>query len=174
MAKLRTKYICQQCGGEHSKWMGKCPDCGAWNTLEEVTEAPQSPAQQRRQTIFGSGNGNASLAQGTQVPVVLPEIKPLMHPRIPVGYAEMDRVLGGGLVPGSLILIGGEPGIGKSTLLLQVSGTIAKDVGTVLYISGEESIEQVKMRAERLGISGEQLYLLAAIELDVVAEAVHR
>lgn len=174
MAKLRTKYICQQCGGEHSKWMGKCPDCGAWNTLEEVTEVPQSPAQQRRQTLLSNGNGGVSLAQGTHMPIVLPEIKPLTQPRIPVGYAEMDRVLGGGLVPGSLILIGGEPGIGKSTLLLQVSGTIAHTVGPVLYVSGEESIEQVKMRAERLGISGERLYLLAAIELDVVAEAVHR
>ncbi len=170
MAKLRTKYICQQCGGEHSKWMGKCPDCGAWNTLEEVTDVPQNPAQQRRQILLG----NSSLAQGTQVPVVLPNIKPLVQSRISVGYPEMNRVLGGGLVAGSLILIGGEPGIGKSTLLLQVSGAIAKDVGPVLYVSGEESIEQVKMRAERLEITGERLYLLAAIELDVIAEAVNR
>src|SRR5579885_1530215 len=170
MAKLRTKYICQQCGGEHSKWMGKCPDCGTWNSLEEVAEVPQSPTQQRRQTLLGQ----TSPAQGTQAPVVLPNIKPLMQPRISVGFAEMDRVLGGGLVAGSLILIGGEPGIGKSTLLLQVSGSIAKNSGPVLYISGEESIEQVKMRAERLDITGEQLYLLAAIELDVIAAAVHQ
>ncbi|HZO73189.1 MAG TPA: DNA repair protein RadA [Ktedonobacteraceae bacterium] len=170
MAKLRTKYICQQCGGEHSKWMGKCPDCGTWNSLEEVAEVPQSPTQQRRQTLLGQ----TSLAQGTQAPVVLPNIKPLMQPRISVGFAEMDRVLGGGLVAGSLILIGGEPGIGKSTLLLQVSGAIARNSGPVLYISGEESIEQVKMRAERLDITGEQLYLLAGIELDVIAQAVHQ
>jgi DNA repair protein RadA/Sms len=170
MAKLRTKYVCQQCGGEQSKWMGKCPDCGAWNTLEEVTEQPQSPAQQRRQNLVGK----TPLAQGVQIPVVLPEIKPLAQPRISVGYAEMDRVLGGGLVAGSLILVGGEPGIGKSTLLLQASGAIARDVGPVLYVSGEESIEQVKMRAERLDITGERLYLLAAIELDVIVEAVNR
>jgi DNA repair protein RadA/Sms len=170
MAKIRTKYICQQCGGEHSKWMGKCPDCGAWNTLEEVPDIPQSPAQQRRQTMIEQN----SLAQGTQVPVVLPQIKPLSQPRISVGYPEMDRVLGGGLVAGSLILVGGEPGIGKSTLLLQVSGAIASTTGPVLYVSGEESIEQVKMRAERLDIAGERLYLLAAIDLDVIAEAVHR
>ena len=170
MAKVRTKYICQQCGGEQNKWMGKCPDCGTWNTLEEVIDVPQSPAQQRRQTL----TGNDALAQGTRIPVVLPQIKPLAQPRISVGYPEMDRVLGGGLVAGSLILIGGEPGIGKSTLLLQVSGAIAENVGPVLYISGEESIEQVKMRAERLDISGEQLYLLAAIELDIISEAVHR
>ncbi len=166
MAKLRTKFICQQCGGEHSKWMGKCPDCGTWNTLEEVADVPQSSA--RRQGL------NDTLAQGTRVPVALPQIKPLAQARISVGYPEMDRVLGGGLVAGSLTLIGGEPGIGKSTLLLQVSGSIAQHVGPVLYVSGEESIEQVKMRAERLEISGEQLYLLAAIELDVITEAVQR
>jgi DNA repair protein RadA/Sms len=170
MAKLRVKYVCQQCGGEHSKWMGKCPDCAAWNTLEETTDVPQSPVQQRRQALIGA-NGPA---QGTHTPVVLPQIKPLTQPRISVGYEEMNRVLGGGLVQGSLILIGGEPGIGKSTLLLQVSGSVAQHVGPVLYVSGEESIEQVKMRAERMDITGEQLYLLAAIELDIIAEAVHR
>lgn len=170
MAKPRTKYICQQCGGEQSKWAGKCPDCGAWNTLEEVTELPQSPAHQRRQALLGT----TAIAQGTQFPLVLPEIKPLAQERISVGYPEMDRVLGGGLVAGSLTLIGGEPGIGKSTLLLQVSGIIAKNIGPVLYVSGEESIEQVKMRAERLDITGERLYLLASIELDVIAEALNR
>src|SRR6266849_3285374 len=170
MAKLRVKYICQQCGSEHSKWMGKCPDCGTWNTLEEVPDLPQSPAQQRRPSIIN----NSQPAQGTLLPIVLPDIKPLMQPRISVGYAEMDRVLGGGLVAGSLILIGGEPGIGKSTLLLQVAGNVAKSSGAVLYISGEESIEQVKMHAERLDITGEQLYLLASIELDMIAEAVNK
>ena len=127
--------------------------------MEEMAEVPQSQAQQRRQALLGT----STIAQ---VPVVLPKIKPLVQARISVGYTEMDRVLGGGLVAGSLTLIGGEPGIGKSTLLLQVSGAIAKDVGPVLYVSGEESIEQVKMRAERLDITGERLYLLAAIELD--------
>jgi DNA repair protein RadA/Sms len=167
MTKLRVKYICQQCGGEHSKWMGKCPDCGTWNTLEEMPDLPQTPAQQRRPSVMNR-------PQGTLLPIVLSEIKPLVQPRISVGYAEMDRVLGGGLVAGSLILIGGEPGIGKSTLLLQVSGAIARDVGPVLYVSGEESIEQVKMRAERLDITGERLYLLATTELDAIAEAVQR
>lgn len=167
MAKLRTKYVCQQCGSEHTKWMGKCPDCGAWNTLEETTEAP---AQQRRQALLGP----ASLAQGTQIPVALPQVQLLPQSRISVGYAEMDRVLGGGLVPGSLVLIGGEPGIGKSTLLLQASGAIARDIGPVLYVSGEESIEQVKLRAERLDIRGERLYLLATIELATIAEGVTR
>src|SRR3989441_12755777 len=172
MAKTRTKYICQQCGGEQSKWVGKCPDCGAWNTMEEMLDfpSPQNSLQQRRQALLGP----SSIAQGTQFPLVLPDIKPLAQQRISVGYQEMDRVLGGGLVAGSLTLIGGEPGIGKSTLLLQVSGAVAKNVGPVLDVSGEESIEQVKMRAERLDISGERLYLLASIELDVIAEALNR
>lgn len=169
MAKTRIKYVCQQCGSEQNKWMGKCPDCGAWNTFEEVVETPQ-PATSRRSLAIGA----ATLAQGAQAPIVLPEIKPQPYHHISVGYDEMNRVLGGGLVAGSLTLIGGEPGIGKSTLLLQVSGAIAQTVGPALYISGEESIEQVKMRAERLGITGEQLYLLASIELEVVVEAVSR
>lgn len=170
MPKLRIKYICQQCGGEQSKWVGKCPDCGAWNSFEETTEAPQASTQQRRPSVAG----RATIAQGTSLPLALPAIQPLVHERVSVGYPEMDRVLGGGLVAGSLILVGGEPGIGKSTLLLQVAGKISADVGMVLYVSGEESIEQVKMRAERLGISGEQLYLLASIDLEVIAEAVYR
>ncbi len=171
MAKLRTKYVCQQCGGEQSKWVGRCPDCGAWNALEETTEQPQSNTQARgRATVVSK----APLAQGTQTPLALPAIQPLSQERISVGYAEVDRVLGGGLVAGSLTLLGGEPGIGKSTLLLQVAGKIAETVGMVLYVSGEESIEQVKMRAERLEISGEQLYLLASIDLEVIAEAVYR
>jgi len=170
MAKTRIKYVCQQCGGEQNKWMGKCPDCGQWNTMEEVIEAPQAPVSQRRSLAVGA----ASLAQGTQSPIVLPEIKPQPYHHISVGYEEMNRVLGGGLVAGSLTLIGGEPGIGKSTLLLQVSGAIAREVGPALYVSGEESIEQIKMRAERLGITGEQLYLLASIELEVIVEAMNR
>jgi DNA repair protein RadA/Sms len=169
MAKTRTKYVCQQCGGEQSKWMGKCPDCGAWNTLEEVPDLPQTASPQRRQALRG-----ATSSQGSQIPVAISEVQAHAQQRIPVGYAEMDRVLGGGLVPGSLILVGGEPGIGKSTLLLQVSGTIAHDQGPVLYVSGEESMEQVKMRAERLEVPGERLYLLASIELDTIIEAVHR
>src|SRR5574340_426961 len=133
MPKLRTKFLCQQCGAEQSKWVGKCPDCGAWNTLEEVADIPQNPAQQRRQIVLG----NSAVAQGTHIPLNLPEIKPLAQARISVGYTEMDRVLGGGLVAGSLTLIGGEPGIGKSTLLLQVAGNIANRTGPVLYVSGE-------------------------------------
>lgn len=170
MAKLRIKYICQQCGGEQNKWVGKCPDCGAWNSLEETTEQPQTTTQQRRPTVAD----RAPVAQGTQIPLALPAIQPLTQERVSAGYMEMDRVLGGGLVAGSLTLVGGEPGIGKSTLLLQVAGKISATIGQVLYVSGEESIEQVKMRAERLDISGEQLYLLASTDLAIIAEAVYR
>src|SRR5260370_3239322 len=115
MPKLRTKYICQQCGGEQSKGVGKCPDCGAWNTLEEVAEVPQHPTQQRRQTLMGN---SSSIVQGTHMPVVLPKIRPLAQERISVGYDEMNRVLGGGLVAGSLILVGGEPRTCQTPLLL--------------------------------------------------------
>src|SRR5579872_5274976 len=170
MAKTRIKYVCQQCGSEQNKWMGKCPDCNAWNTFEEVVEAPQTAASSRRSLAIGA----ATLAQGAQSPIVLPEIKPQPYHHISVGYDEMNRVLGGGLVAGSLTLIGGEPGIGKSTLLLQVAGYIARTAGPVLYVSGEESIEQVKMRAERLDISGEQLYLLSSIEMEVIIDAASR
>src|SRR5258708_9326941 len=132
MAKLRTKFICQQCGGEQSKWVGKCTDCEAGNTLEEVADLPQSPAQQRRQTLLGS----SSIAQGTQVPLILPDIRPFAQARITVDYPEMDRVLGGGLVAGSLTLIGGEPGICKTTLLLQVPAQFSKSTASLLFVTG--------------------------------------
>jgi DNA repair protein RadA/Sms len=170
MARSRTRFVCQQCGGEQSKWLGRCPECGSWNTLEEVTlpEAMPAPAAQRRYALLtGSSSGAAT-------PQPLPQVKTLADARLSVGSAEMDRVLGGGLVPGSLTLIGGEPGIGKSTLLLQVSGYIAEHVGPVLYVSGEESGEQIKMRAERLAVSSERLYLLATVELEVIGEAIRR
>src|SRR5260370_1630956 len=112
MAKLRTKFICQQCGGEQSKWVGKCPDCGAWNTLEEVADLPQSPAQQRRQTLLGS----SSIAQGTQVPLILPDIRPFAQARNTVDYPEMDRVFGGGIVSISLPLLSVTPSLAHTPL----------------------------------------------------------
>src|SRR5437899_7148226 len=170
MAKLRTKYICQQCGGEQNKWAGKCPDCGAWNTLEETTEVPQSAVQQRRPTALGG----SSIAQGTQIPLILPDIKPLAQERISVGYTEMDRVLGGGLVAGSLVLIGGEPGIGKSTLLLQAAKSLAGRGEKVLYVSGEESLRQVRLRAERLGAMSPGLLVLAETDPEAACEEAAR
>ncbi|HRQ84049.1 MAG TPA: AAA family ATPase, partial [Flavobacteriales bacterium] len=136
-AKLRTSWVCHHCGAEHAQWLGQCPVCKQWNTLvEEVRERPE----QRR----GIPSGNRE-----QRPVAIAEISAADGPRITLGDRELDRVLGGGVVPGSLILIGGDPGIGKSTLMLQTA--LRTPQLSTLYVSGEESAAQVRMRADRLG-----------------------
>lgn len=158
MAKIRAKYVCNQCGYETVKWMGKCPDCGSFSTFEEVVEAKE-------------GTRDAALARGRAVkPYALREITPLADERTTTGLKELDRVLGGGIVKGSLVLVGGDPGIGKSTLILQVCGAVAKNGKKVLYVSGEESPQQIKMRADRLGIAGENLSILSETSLNI-AEA---
>ncbi len=153
--KSKTVFICQQCGKESPKWLGRCPDCHAWNSFVETTinlspAYPDSP--------YPTGNRAQELCHAGGV----------SFRRFDLGLTELNRVLGGGLVPGSLVLVGGEPGIGKSTLLLQVSAMGAKNGGIVTYISGEESISQVKLRAERLNISGEGLYFLSESSLAAV------
>ncbi|MBQ7488701.1 MAG: AAA family ATPase, partial [Clostridia bacterium] len=162
MAKNKTLYICSACGYEAAGWMGKCPGCGAWNTLEEMTEpagnaittgvTEQKPLKQR------PGTGASALR--------LSEITAEEAPRMVMGIGELDRVLGGGIVDGSLILVGGDPGIGKSTLLLQASDKLAAAGKRVLYISGEESAKQIKMRATRLGISSEDILILSENAMD--------
>ena len=152
MAKLKTQYVCQQCGRTAPKPLGRCPQCGEWNSMiEEVVEArPTSSA-----TVYG------------QAPVRLDQIETGNDDRLPLGMAEFSRVLGGGVVPGSLVLIGGDPGIGKSTLLLQASTGMAAR-GPVLYVSGEESVGQIKNRAVRLtdgATPGDRLYLLTETDL---------
>ncbi|HEY63715.1 MAG TPA: DNA repair protein RadA [Caldilineae bacterium] len=155
MAKVKTRYVCQQCGSAHMKWMGRCPDCGEWNTLvETVIEEDRGPARRARATSDVS-------------PVPLPDIAADGFERIPVPMGELSRVLGGGIVPGSVVLIGGDPGIGKSTLLLQLCALLAEDQD-VLYISGEESATQIKMRAARLGINNPHLYILADTHLETI------
>ncbi|MBF6590014.1 MAG: DNA repair protein RadA [Ktedonobacterales bacterium] len=162
MAKASSKFVCQQCGFESVKWMGRCPDCGEWNTLTEtVVPATRSASESR----------GAKRLTTTAAPIPLPHVQALASRRGATGSPELDRVLGGGLVPGSLVLLGGEPGIGKSTLLLQVAGDMALREGEVLYVSAEESAQQVKLRAERLGIGAERLLLLAETDIEVVAEA---
>jgi DNA repair protein RadA/Sms len=167
MAKSSSKFVCQQCGFESVKWMGRCPDCGEWNTLVE-TVLP----------VRGAGVGRATGKRGAldaaSLPVPLPQVQAIQAQRGQTGSPELDRVLGGGLVPGSLVLLGGEPGVGKSTLLLQVAGEIALRSGEVLYASAEESAQQVKLRAERLGIRAERLLLLAETDIEAVAEAAER
>ena len=153
--KQKTQYVCSNCGSVSLKWIGRCPDCDKWNTFQEETIIPQS-----------SSINNSLLAQGSK-PEKIQEIDTAEHQRIKTGSEELDRVLGGGIVPGSVILVGGPPGIGKSTLLLQVSNGVSK-FGKVLYVSGEESSKQIKMRADRLHINPENLYVMSEVNLDEI------
>ncbi|HXX32724.1 MAG TPA: DNA repair protein RadA [Myxococcaceae bacterium] len=155
MARQRTHFSCQACGFQAPKWLGKCPDCGAWNTL--VEEA--APSTERRPAWGASG--------GASRPVRLVDVPSEAEPRRPTGLHELDRVLGGGVVPGSLVLLGGDPGIGKSTLLLQAVERLA-GAGAVLYVSGEESLQQTRMRAERLGVAAPALHVFAETDADRV------
>lgn len=163
MAKTRSKYICENCGWQGPRFMGRCPNCGEYNTIQEVIETASKPAKQNR-----AAPGTITRAQ----PQKLNEISLEAEDRLFVPVDEFSRVLGGGLVPGSIILLGGEPGIGKSTLILQLSALMADSVGTVLYVSGEESTRQIKMRSERLGVQSENLYLLTETNLGNIFEQV--
>ncbi len=160
MAKAKSVFFCQNCGAKSPKWMGRCPQCGEWNTLVEeiIKETKHSRTPSR-----GVGN------QITK-PTALPDIEISSIARVSTTFGEIDRVLGGGIVPGALMLLGGDPGIGKSTLLLQVSQKVADTVGTVLYASGEESQLQLKLRAERLHINSERLQVIADTDLDHILE----
>ncbi|GAB4480201.1 MAG: DNA repair protein RadA [Anaerolineae bacterium] len=156
MAKTRTTYVCQNCGRRSPREMGRCPTCGEWNSFVEEVVEPEAAGMRRQ----GAGTRSE--------PRRLSEVAGDPWDRIQLPVEEFSRVLGGGIVPGSLILIGGEPGIGKSTLLLQVAALIAETVGVVLYVSGEESTGQIKMRADRLGITTDNLYLLAETSLEAI------
>ena len=156
MAKEKTMYVCSGCGYETPRWMGKCPGCGAWNTLEE--QAPQAQAAPVKAIKQRPGTGAKAMR--------LDEIPEENALRASTGIAELDRVLGGGVVEGSLMLVGGDPGIGKSTLLLQASEHLASGGARVLYVSGEESARQIKMRARRLGVTSENLLILSENALD--------
>ena len=159
MAKVRTQFLCSDCGGASAKWEGRCPHCGAWNTLQETRESPAAPTAHRY----------APLAASTPVRR-LADIEAREQARNPTGIEEFDRVLGGGLVAGAVVLIGGDPGIGKSTLLLQALASLSER-GPVLYVTGEESAEQVALRAQRLGVSGDGVDLLAEIRLEQITQA---
>ncbi len=159
MAKLRTVFRCPSCGTSAPKWVGQCPGCEAWGTLVEELDAPQSP-----QVV--------SLAGPSRPPVPIAEVDPSEFTPRPIGIGELDRVLGGGLVPGSVTLLGGEPGIGKSTVLLQAAAEVAVGGGTALYLSGEESPQQVRLRAERLGALHPHLFLAAETALPQVLGAI--
>ncbi len=161
MAKGKTKFVCQECGAESPKWVGKCPGCAAWNTFVEEIEA----------VVKTAGVAVAALSGTRERPRPIAAIESASEPRIDAGSDELNRVLGGGLVPGSLILVGGDPGIGKSTLLLQTSCHLARKPLRVLYVTGEESARQIKMRAERLGAQAPTLFVLCETNTDLIFEA---
>ncbi len=160
MAKARTLYSCTECGATSPKWQGQCPGCGQWNTLVETVMEAATPAASRFAALAASGKLQS-----------LASIRPREEPRQPTGIDEFDRVLGGGLVAGGVVLIGGDPGIGKSTLLLQALARLAESRHNVLYVSGEESGEQVALRAQRLQIAAGDMQLLAEINLEKILGA---
>ncbi|WP_044482553.1 DNA repair protein RadA [Paenibacillus antibioticophila] len=161
MVKVKTKFYCTECGYETPKWYGKCPGCGSWNTMVEETEK-----------VVKTQGLTSGIFHTKEKPLPIINIESGQEPRIQTGIAELNRVLGGGVVPGSLILVGGDPGIGKSTLLLQTSHEMARAGLRVLYISGEESTRQTKLRAERLGALSAELYVLCESSMDNIEEAI--
>ena len=160
MAKLKTKWICQNCGYETAKYLGKCPDCGKWGTLvEEVFEA--SSSSQNSKTILND-----------TAPCLINDIEIDNYIRFTTGIEEFDRVLGGGLVQGSIVLLAGDPGIGKSTILLQTGKTITKDGRKALYVSAEESASQIKLRAQRLGVNSDSLYIYSQTSFEAIKKQI--
>lgn len=161
MAKAKTVFYCTNCGNETPRWQGKCPACGAWNTIEEHIEKPSATNARAKSSPVGQ----------SRHPVPLREISADGETRFSTGMGELDRVLGGGAVAGSLVLVSGAPGIGKSTLLLQICNSLCSG-RSVLYVSGEESERQLKLRAERLGVSPESLFVLSETRLSDILEAI--
>lgn len=159
MAKTRSRFVCQNCGRVTAAYVGRCPKCGEFDTMVEELLVAETPAGQRNRRATG---------QSDSQPQRLAEVTADGFERLPLPLPEFGRVLGGGIVPGSLVLVGGDPGIGKSTLLLDVSALTANAHGTTLYVSGEESSRQIKMRADRLGITAEDLYLVTETKLQAI------
>ncbi len=158
MAKAKSVFVCNECGYEAAKWMGKCPACGAWNSFfeEKITKASDGKSEKKKEVT----------------PKPLNTYTGKENERISTGFEEVDRVLGGGLVRGSLILLGGEPGIGKSTLILQLCNKMKKE-GKVLYVSGEESAEQIKLRADRLKIQNDDILFLGETDIEIIENAIN-
>ncbi|MEG0764894.1 MAG: DNA repair protein RadA [Pseudoflavonifractor sp.] len=164
--KDKTVFFCTECGTESPKWSGQCPGCRAWNTMVE------QPAEAKKKAA-SAANSSAARRSGVNRPKSLDQVETTTELRFETGMSELDRVLGGGAVKGSLVLVGGAPGIGKSTLMLQICDNLCR-FAKVLYVSGEESERQIKLRAERLHVRGENLYLLSETSLEDVLEAVHQ
>jgi DNA repair protein RadA/Sms len=161
VAKRRSVYACTECGAQSPRWLGRCPQCGSWSTLVEEVESPPSRAAEFVTPALGATAGRA---------IPLREVAGGGAPRIPTGIGELDRVLGGGLVPGAVVLLGGEPGIGKSTLALQLAASLTQRNANVLYVTGEESAEQIRLRAERLPEMPEDMRVLAETRAEAIAE----
>ncbi|RBP44846.1 DNA repair protein RadA [Garciella nitratireducens] len=161
MSKIKKKFICQECGYESARWMGKCPECEKWNTFVEEFYTSKSSINEIK-----TSTSNIAI---TLEDVIIEEEK-----RFSTGMRELDRVLGGGVVPGSLILIGGDPGIGKSTILLQISNQMARENLKVLYVSGEESVKQIKLRADRLKVYEQGLYILSETNMFVIEKVIEQ
>jgi DNA repair protein RadA/Sms len=159
VAKRETIFVCESCGNESIAWAGRCPVCGNWNTYRELKHAKQF--------------GRVSRSEPTEPPQLLSQVKTADFSRLTTGIGEFDRVLGGGIVPGSVILLGGDPGIGKSTLILQVASALGKKEksGAIFYVSGEESREQIKIRADRLHVTGTSIYLFSETDVEAVVAA---
>lgn len=155
MSKQKTKFVCQQCGFEALRWLGRCPDCSTWNSLVEEVEREKS-----------SKRGLSNIP--STKPCSLSQVEPLAIERLDLGLAELNRVLGGGLVPGTLVLVAGDPGIGKSTLLLQAATLAAQNMAKVLYITGEESAQQIKLRSDRVGVGGGGLLIWAETDMEQI------
>ncbi len=162
MAKIKSVYICSECGYESPKWYGKCPSCGEWNTMNEEIKDTSKPAAAAR-----------SHATAYMPPVHINEISTNDEVRYQTGSKELDRVMGGGIVKGSLILLGGDPGIGKSTILLQICEHLGRNL-KILYVSGEESKRQLKLRADRLGVNSDNLYILTQTDVELVCETIRQ
>jgi DNA repair protein RadA/Sms len=167
VARARSHYACTACGAQSPRWVGRCPDCGAWSTMVEEPDTPPVAALRGRS---GARLARAGAAEEAG-PLALGDIAAEPRPRLATGFAELDRVLGGGLVPGSAVLLGGEPGIGKSTLALQMAAALSASAGRVLYVSGEESPEQIRLRAARLPVLPAALLVLAETRVEAIAEA---
>lgn len=165
MVKSKVQFVCQQCGYESPKWYGRCPSCAAWSSMVEELKKPEVKTTDFKRSVTITGDST---------PRRVTEIKSGEYERYSTGIGELNRVLGGGIVKGSLTLISGAPGIGKSTLLLQTAGNISKDKGIVLYVSGEESEEQIKMRADRLNMNTPSLYILSETNIDVIEEYINK
>ncbi len=160
--KQKTVFVCRSCGAAQPKWTGKCPECGEWNTLEEQISQPVSSQASKARAVLGDED---------RTPVAIGEIDQAHYSRFLTGMPELDRVLGGGVVPGAAILVGGDPGIGKSTLLLQMCRTLQTDGEKILYASGEESKQQIRMRAQRLGVGGDGVMVLSNTNLESILDA---